>query len=495
MRVEFIEQAQGEGTIHDVHEHVINVREDFKKNQWLYIYQQPFKLKIFRDDKITNNQDTSNTEIKNSKSEIVKIGRRNLGIMIILGLTGQIAWAVENTWFNTFVFDMLTPDPRPIAWMVAVSAVVATITTLIIGSLSDRTHTKMGRRKPYILFGYILWGIITAIFPLVALIQVIGIAVVMVVIMDAIMTFFGSTANDAAYNAWITDIGHPTNRNKINSINTAAALLANLIALGVAGVIIDTYGYFIFFYILGGIVSVSGLIAGVMIKEPQILESTQASSKSLLTELKELVSIQDLKENKILYLLFLNMAIGGIASNVYFPYLFIYLEHYLGFSKTIISLIALFLIGCSTILVLILGFLIKKTNRKLLLMLYIIIGTLTLLIFAFVKNIWLVTIIYMLSLTFSQLSGVVRNSWMQDKYPQGDIGKFQGVRLIFMVGIPMVIGPFIGSFVIQLYGIPIIVEGESGFIPTPPVIIFSALLTLLALIPLFFIKKSEGEIL
>ncbi|MHA1764059.1 MAG: MFS transporter, partial [Promethearchaeota archaeon] len=346
-----------------------------------------------------------------------------------------------------------------------------------------------------ILFGYVIWGIITAVFPLVALIQVIGIAVVMVVIMDAIMTFFGSTANDAAYNAWITDIGHPTNRNQINSINTAAALIANLIALGVAGVIIDTFGYFIFFYILGGIVSVGGLIAGLMIKEPQILEDTQASSKSLLTELKELVSIQDLKENKILYLLFLNMATGGIAWNVYFPYLFIYLEHYLGFPKTIISLIALFLIGGSTILVLILGFLIKKTNRKLLLMLYIIIGTLTLLIFAFVKNLWLVTIIYMFCVTFSQLSGVVRNSWMQDKYPQEDIGKFQGVRLIFMVGIPMVIGPFIGSFVIQLYGIPIIIEGESGFIPTPEVIIFSALLTLLALIPLFFIKKSEGEIL
>jgi hypothetical protein len=38
--------------------------------------------------------------------------------MLALALVGQIAWAVENSWFNTFVFDTITPDPRPVAWMV-----------------------------------------------------------------------------------------------------------------------------------------------------------------------------------------------------------------------------------------------------------------------------------------------------------------------------------------------------------------------------------------
>jgi MFS family permease len=414
--------------------------------------------------------------------------------MLILGLAGQIAWAVENTWFNTFVFDMLTPDPRPIAWMVAVSAITATVTTLLMGSLSDRTYTKMGRRKPFILFGYIIWGIITAVFPLVALIQVIGIAVVMVVIMDAIMTFFGSTANDAAYSAWITDIGHPTNRNRINSINMAAALIANLVAIGIAGIIIDTFGYFIFFYLLGGIVSIGGIIAGSLIKEPEFPEEEREPKKKVLSDLKELISYQDIKENRILYLLFLNMTINGIASNVYSPYLFIYLEHYLGFSKTIIGIIGLIVILISTILVLLLGFTIKKINRKKLLMVYIVLGSIFLFIVALVANIWLVTLIYMLTLTFSQLAVVVRNSWMQDQYPRQNVGKFQGVRLIFMVGVPMVIGPFIGSFIIQQFGIPIILDGESGFIPTPPVMIIAAILGLLALIPLAFIKKSEGKV-
>jgi hypothetical protein len=37
--------------------------------------------------------------------------------MAALALTGQIAWAVENAWFNTFVYDNITPDPRPVAWL------------------------------------------------------------------------------------------------------------------------------------------------------------------------------------------------------------------------------------------------------------------------------------------------------------------------------------------------------------------------------------------
>ena len=46
-----------------------------------------------------------------------RITARTWFVMTALALTGQIAWAVENSWFNTFVYDTITPDPRPVAWM------------------------------------------------------------------------------------------------------------------------------------------------------------------------------------------------------------------------------------------------------------------------------------------------------------------------------------------------------------------------------------------
>ena len=92
--------------------------------------------------------------MKNTSSG--KITSRSWVVMAALALTGQIVWAVENSWFKTFVFDTITPDPRPVAWMVAASAITATLITLLMGTLSDRTRTCWGRRHPYILVGYVL---------------------------------------------------------------------------------------------------------------------------------------------------------------------------------------------------------------------------------------------------------------------------------------------------------------------------------------------------
>ncbi len=177
------------------------------------------------------------TKEKTNQKKVEKIGIKNFLAILILGTTGQIAWVMENSNFNTFVYDEITKDPGPVAWMVAVSAVAATLTTIIMGIKSDKTVHKSGKRKPYIFYGYILWGMITILFPMVSWISLVGVAVIMVVIMDAIMTFFGSTANDAAFNAWITDISHSSNRNKIQTINSITAFLAIAITYGITGVI------------------------------------------------------------------------------------------------------------------------------------------------------------------------------------------------------------------------------------------------------------------
>ncbi|NHJ88033.1 MAG: MFS transporter [Asgard group archaeon] len=436
-------------------------------------------------------------EKEQNKPQVKRLGARIVAIVFMLGTVGQIAWAIENTWFNTFIYDMITPDPRPIAWMVAVSAVVATITTLFMGTLSDRTRSKFGRRKPYILFGYILWGIVTAIFPTVAYIQKIGVAIVMVIIMDAIMTFFGSTSNDAAFNAWMTDVSDSSNRNRIQGYNAVTTLIANLIALGAAGIIIDVFGYFVFFYIMGGIVTIIGLIAGLLIREPiePIREKLDSEKKkSIFKEFIDIVKPENLKENKVLYLLFINLALIGIGSQISFPYLFIYIEHFLAYSKTDISIIGGIVIVLSGIASLLIGLFSHKVNRKIFTMIAVVLTAIFLFVFAFVQHIVLVILFYFLQLSASMGVSIVQGGWMLDRYPKGKEGKYQGVRMIFFVALPMVIGPPIGSALIRHFGYPTIIDGQSGYVPTPVIFLYSAIVTLLALIPLFYIKKEEGTI-
>ena len=73
----------------------------------------------------------------------------------VFSLMGQIAWVVENMYFNVFIYKMFSCSAGDISLMVALSAVTATVTTLFMGALSDR----VGKRKLFICLGYIAWGV------------------------------------------------------------------------------------------------------------------------------------------------------------------------------------------------------------------------------------------------------------------------------------------------------------------------------------------------
>ena len=125
--------------------------------------------------------------------------------LLLVGLFGQFAWTIENMYFNVFLYHTISTDPRYIAAMVGWSAAAATLTTLLMGALSDR----LGKRKVFIAVGYLLWGVSTAAFGYITpenaarlfpAANSVAAAALMVVVLDCVMTFFGSSANDAAFN-------------------------------------------------------------------------------------------------------------------------------------------------------------------------------------------------------------------------------------------------------------------------------------------------------
>ena len=91
-------------------------------------------------------------------------GRRNWWILVLFGMIGQIAWAVENMYFNVFVFDTIAPDLDAVTLMVQLSGIAATVTTLIAGTLSD----KLGNRRRFIAYGYMIWGVTVALFGMIS---------------------------------------------------------------------------------------------------------------------------------------------------------------------------------------------------------------------------------------------------------------------------------------------------------------------------------------
>jgi MFS family permease len=415
-------------------------------------------------------------------------------ILTALALTGQIAWAVENSWFGTFVYDTITRDPRPVAWMVGASAITATLTTLFMGTLSDRTRSRWGRRRPYILAGYILWGLSTILFPTVAYLKVTGLAVIMVVVADALMTFFGSTANDAAFSAWTADVATSDTRGRVEGVLNLCLFLGQIVAMVAAGILIDTVGYFIFFYALGGIVMVVGLAAGSQLRDVPLPPATDAPRLTFLAEFSELFSLDTLRENRPLFILLINIMLTAIGMQVSFPYLIIYLNNYIGVTKSEFSIIGGAVMVGSAILSIPFGILADKWDKRPMIAAATITSSVGGVMLSLVRSLPLLAFSGFLWQAFSMCASIAAVAWLKDLLPEQKRGKFLGIRMIFWVAIPMVIGPWLGSTLIQTFGAPTVFNGEAGFVPAPIIFQAGSAISLLALIPLYFIRSSRASV-
>ena len=407
--------------------------------------------------------------------------------LILLGFSGQLAWGVENQFFNTFMYDKITPDPRPISWMVAASAIAATLTSILMGALSDRLRTRWGKRKPLILAGYLMWGVFTMAFPTAAFLHPLGLAVAMAILFDCVMTFFGSTANDAALNAYITDVTNSKNRGRVVGVMEIMTWIAILIVYGGAGLIIEAWGYYTFFYFIGGLVLVMGLIGGSLIQEQPDTSQPEGSYW------KQVISgfhWNTLRENGNLFLLLVAMAIYGIAENIFFPYLIIYLNHYLKLPTLQASLLIFVAILVGGIgLAYPFGLLTDRWGRKKVALLALVIKMAGLVLFSFSTAFLPLTVTGIMFLAGMSAWMISTGAWSKDLFPQDKRGQFAGFVILFTVAFTMVPGPLIGSWLSTNFGTPIVINGQAGFIPSPVVFQVAGLATLLAAIPLRWVRE------
>ena len=432
-------------------------------------------------------------------NKMTKIGARKWFVFVLIGLVGQFAWTLENMYFNVFLYNTISQDTSYIATMVAASAITATLTTLLMGVLSDR----IGKRKPFICGGYIIWGIITGLFGFITVENIttlfagatVATAAMMVVIMDCLMTFFGSTANDAAFNAYVTDTTDTSNRGKAESVLAIMPLVSMLIIFGLFAGLADAGNWKLFFLIFGTAVTITGIISIFLIKDSRP-EKQKGGIKNLLYGFTPSV----IKSNSKLYLALCSLGIFSIAVQVFFPYLIIYMEHTLKIDYTLA--LGSVLIFASLVSVLS-GRIIDKVGKLKFSVPAIFIMALGLVAMFFVARVDFIAVelqvmiagAVMMSgymLVSAALGAVVR-----DYTPDGKAGHFQGIRMIFAVMLPMVTGPYIGSLVIKLTSSTGETYEELGSVkevPTGWIYLAAAAVLILTLIPLIaLIKKEKNE--
>ena len=322
------------------------------------------------------------------------------------------------------MYNNIIPDPRPISWMVAASAVTATLTTILMGTLSDRTRLSLGRRKPFILFGYLGWGIVTALYPSAAFFKPVGMAIFMAILLDCVMTFFGSTANDAALNAYVTDVTTVENRGRVMGVVQILTWVAILIVYGGAGPIIEGLGYYTFFYVIGGLVLLLGLLGSTFIHEELLTDKPEGT---YWRQLKESFQWKNLTANREFFLVMIAVMLWQIAFNIFFPYIIIYLQHYLQLDITSSSIaIAVIIFIGGIMLAWPFGLLVDRWGRKPMALTAVAAEMVGLILFSLTKSLAPLIVTGILWLAPFTAWNIATSTWSKDLFPEDNAASLLG---------------------------------------------------------------------
>ncbi len=427
--------------------------------------------------------------------------------IILFGFIGQVAWNVENMYFNTFLYNKVGGTTDDINVMVAASAIAAVLTTFIMGALSD----KVGKRKIFISAGYVLWGVTVMAFAFISrentaewfnitdTQKVVAVTVSMVIIMDCVMTFMGSTGNDACFNAWITDITNDSNRGTVEGVNAILPILAMLLVTVGFGVGVTAAGYSACFIFLGALVILCGIIGFFTINDTG---SGKKKDSNYFSDLIYGFRPSVVKANSKLYIALSAVCLYSCAFQVVMPYLFIYLQHYLGFDfnnlqitpvviVAAIAVLAVLIAGC-----ILLGKMIDKRGKDAFVIPAAILFTLGLVVVYFMKTLGTFAIGAVIFAVGYGLMGIIINATVRDYTPEDKTGLFQGVRMIFAVLIPMIVGPNVGAWTINKFasshelGTYINDYGEAVNVPVPEIFLAAAIFAVFILIPVAVLKKK-----
>ncbi len=442
-----------------------------------------------------------------------KLSKRIWLNIIIFSFMGGVAWNLENMYFNTFLYGeiyegvtatalagVMAPTTA-ISRMVALSAVTAVVTTFIMGTLSE----KMKKRKVFISVGYIIWGAITAAFGFITKenvasvfglsdeVKILAFTVWAVILMDMVMTFMGSTSNDSAFNAWVTDVTNPAVRPAVETALMIVGVVSMVAVMGVGSLAQGSIiSYKMFFLGLGLIVAVCGIVGLFTLEEPEI--KGEKTNSNYWSDLFYGFRPSVVKENSKLYLALTAVGLYNIAVQVFFPYLFVYLGEVIlpgaVFDlKTIITAViaVAVLIAGIVILLKVAG----KSKIKALIptVILFIIG---LAILSTSTNIVVVLIGIAPTLIGYVVLQIQLSAAVRDFIPEDKVGLFQGIRMIFMVLIPMVVGPMIGDIACQMSNLTIIEYGVEKLVPSTSMFLFASVVAFFVFVPIILLAKKNA---
>lgn len=379
-------------------------------------------------------------------------------LLIAVGFAGQLAWSVENQYINLWVFSQ-SQNAAYITWMTAASSIIATVTTFLVGALSDR----LGKRKLFISIGYTVWGVFVFGFAIMNLGNMLKLtagdltmALLLVgisnCVIDCLMTFFGSSANDACFNAWVTDNTDEHSRPFIESILSVMPIIATVVMFVLGGALAlgdkanenDVVGFaesvvtpwLIFFLVFGAITTIVGILCFFLMPKDQIKPSREGNYfKSIVKGFFP----SSIKRNPDFYIALIAFLFFNIGVDAFMPYYLVYFTSTIALDNFYPAMIII--LGGSAAITIALGAFMDRIGKfKILIPGVIAMGLGALLVFFSKDAWWPVVLSAMLMMTGYLIGTAVLGACVRDETNTDEVGALQGVRMVFVVLVPMIVG-------------------------------------------------------
>ncbi len=368
----------------------------------------------------------------------------------------------EQNYLNLYLIQVLDQEAIMVSIMVSTSAVMGLILQYVFGILSDNTRTKIGRRRPYFIFGGILAGISMIVYAFSG-------SFALCLILDGFIISIGTNAYLAAERSLIPDIFEPECRGRANGIIYILGNIGLVIALGLFLVSEDFFGYAVNlggeevtyisqagFQVLlaigGGFIIIGGIIGFIFVREVNV--KSFPPKKKFLDEMKETFRVSELKKHKEFGKIILAMITFKTGVSVIMPFLFNYI---LGLPMGVIQLlIAIMVISFPLVFVFtyLMGKYSDKFGRKKFIpfaIFFVAVGVAITPLIGLGDDFkyWLVLLCFpFVMISLLGFDGSL-DAWSQDLLPDDKRGQFIGILNITMT-VSQVIGAFISGMVIKV---------------------------------------------
>ncbi|MEN3042087.1 MAG: SLC45 family MFS transporter [Fervidobacterium sp.] len=413
------------------------------------------------------------------------ISFKNL-LLLGFGFFGiSLVWPLYNAYVPIFLKDF-NLSSAIIGFVMTIDNIFAIFMLPFIGTISDQTRTRLGRRMPYILVGAPLAAVTFGLIPTTRTIHLLWIMMLNIILMNFFMALFRSPVI-----ALMPDITPSEYRSQANGVINFMGGVGALLAF-FAGKPLYDISYALPFLTGGTILLVSQLLVVIFIKEDKKYK-TKEDVKLKFNDVYE-KSFNELKENlkdvfyskeKSLLFMLVSILLWFIGYNALETFFTSYVKFYLGIKESTGALVLGFFSLTFMVFAIPAGFIGAKFGRKkamstgLVVVLNVLIAAF--LISVILSDTRLIVNLYFLIFALGGIGWALVNvnslPTIVDMTVEEKVGGYTGLYYFFSMAANIIAPPFAGLFIDKI-----------GY---KTLFAFAITFLLLSLITIQFVKRGD----